>query len=211
MQHRTIRELARVVSSRSLCPSSLSSITVEGLRRLDEFDAKWRPSVAGRIENVQRVLPCTPRTSSPIVSYTSLTAVPLVQEGMLSETLQNPKAYWAHHLMPLEPHVDITRLLQAWRVVAASTEALRAGFVPTAQVIDTIDNAKLPYVTCRLERANANSIVTDLSSNFFTTNRRFSIPRPTLMIPRNLLYMLSSPMLSKHMPNRALLFGLSRC
>jgi ferricrocin synthase len=55
---------------------------------------------------------------------------------MLSERLQDPKAYWAHHRLPLEADVDVARVLEAWETVAVGTEALRAGFVPAAQVVD---------------------------------------------------------------------------
>ncbi|KAL8767688.1 MAG: hypothetical protein Q9209_005868 [Squamulea sp. 1 TL-2023] len=62
-----------------------------------------------------------------------LPAMPL-QESLLSESLRDPSAYWSHKLFELDLNTDLERLERAWMKVAQSTDALRATFLPVADV-----------------------------------------------------------------------------
>ncbi|KAL8788977.1 MAG: hypothetical protein Q9213_001386 [Squamulea squamosa] len=62
-----------------------------------------------------------------------LPAMPL-QESLLSESFQDPSAYWSHKLYELDTNIDLKRLQRAWVKVAQSTDALRATFLPVADV-----------------------------------------------------------------------------
>lgn len=59
-----------------------------------------------------------------------------LQESLLSESMQNVKAYWSNTFLSLGSEVDVIRLKEAWAQVANGTEALRTGFVPSAAVAD---------------------------------------------------------------------------
>ena len=56
-----------------------------------------------------------------------LPALPL-QESLLSETFQDPSAYWSNKLFELDTEIDLKRLEKAWMNVAQSTDALRITF-----------------------------------------------------------------------------------
>ena len=60
-------------------------------------------------------------------------ALPL-QESLLSESMQNASAYWSNNFLHLSPQVDIDRLHKAWLQVVSDTEALRTGFIPSAEM-----------------------------------------------------------------------------
>ncbi|KAL8928057.1 MAG: hypothetical protein Q9172_001112 [Xanthocarpia lactea] len=65
-------------------------------------------------------------------------ALPL-QESLLSESMQNARAYWSSTFLSLDAQVDLPRLNEAWALVAKGAEALRTGFIPTAAV--TVDGS----------------------------------------------------------------------
>ncbi|KAL8724859.1 MAG: hypothetical protein Q9166_007713 [cf. Caloplaca sp. 2 TL-2023] len=88
-------------------------------------------------------------------------ALPL-QESLLSESMQNVKAYWSNVFLSLGAHIDLPRLHEAWSHVVGNTEALRTGFVPTAAIVDNDDNTtntflQLIYNEARLEWAHVLS------------------------------------------------------
>ena len=56
---------------------------------------------------------------------------------MIGQTIQNPNSYWSHRLFSLEAGCDVERLVDAWTVMAATTEALRTVFLPTAAYSQT--------------------------------------------------------------------------
>lgn len=62
-------------------------------------------------------------------------ALPL-QESLLSESMQNPSAYWSNTFLSLDAKVDNNRLRKAWLQVVSDTEALRTGFIPSAAVLE---------------------------------------------------------------------------
>ncbi|KAL8742534.1 MAG: hypothetical protein Q9184_008241, partial [Pyrenodesmia sp. 2 TL-2023] len=62
-----------------------------------------------------------------------LPALPL-QESLLSESFQNPSAYWSNTFFELNNGIDLERLEGAWKEVAKRTDALRAVFCPVADI-----------------------------------------------------------------------------
>lgn len=60
-------------------------------------------------------------------------ALPL-QESLLSESMQNASAYWSNTFLHLDSQVDINHLHKAWLQVVSDTEALRTGFIPSAEI-----------------------------------------------------------------------------
>ncbi|KAI4193892.1 MAG: hypothetical protein LQ346_003808, partial [Caloplaca aetnensis] len=62
-----------------------------------------------------------------------LPALPL-QESLLSESFQNPSAYWSHTFLELNDGIDLRKLERAWEDVAQRTDALRATFHPVADI-----------------------------------------------------------------------------
>ncbi|KAL8928737.1 MAG: hypothetical protein Q9208_001515 [Pyrenodesmia sp. 3 TL-2023] len=62
-----------------------------------------------------------------------LPALPL-QESLLSESFQNPSAYWSNTFFELNDGIDLGRLERAWKDVAKRTDALRAAFCPVADI-----------------------------------------------------------------------------
>lgn len=57
-----------------------------------------------------------------------------IQESLLSETMQNPQAYWSNAIFAFNGNIDIPRLRKAWLQVANNTESLRTAFLPSAEV-----------------------------------------------------------------------------
>ena len=66
-----------------------------------------------------------------------LPALPL-QESLLSESFQDPSAYWSNKLFELDANIDLKRLERAWMNVAQSTDALRVTFHPVADVTNQL-------------------------------------------------------------------------
>jgi len=97
---------------------------------LQAFNQRWHTAVAAKMQPGAEfvVLPCTP-----------------LQEGLLSETMQNPSAYWSNNFFTLGGNLDLDRLRRAWCQVTEQTEALRAAFVPTAELIHE-DHAASTFV-----------------------------------------------------------------
>lgn len=92
---------------------------------LEAFHNAWHMRVAKKIE----------RTDVFVAP-----ALPL-QEAVLSESMQNPSAYWSHAFLSLDAHVDGTRLYEAWQQVVRNTEALRIGFLPSATLLEDGDES----------------------------------------------------------------------
>ncbi|KAL8646232.1 MAG: hypothetical protein Q9226_006955, partial [Calogaya cf. arnoldii] len=69
-----------------------------------------------------------------------------LQESLLSESLQNAKAYWSNTFLSLGAEIDLARLKEAWIQVVNGTEALRTGFVPLAAVADEGDATKTTFL-----------------------------------------------------------------
>lgn len=95
------------------------------LHRTDRYDLKafhdeWCTRVAKNIER-----------SDVLVAP----ALPL-QESLLSESMQNASAYWSNTFLHLNLQVKIDHLHKAWLQVVSDTEALRTGFMPSAEVLD---------------------------------------------------------------------------
>lgn len=67
-------------------------------------------------------------------------ALPL-QESLLSQSIQNASAYWSNTFFHINPQVDIDRLHKAWLQVVSDTEALRTGFIPSAEVSENPGDA----------------------------------------------------------------------
>lgn len=98
---------------------------------LDRFHDKWAGQVASKISESCRVTWPTP-----------------VQESLLSETMGAVDRYWSNHFFLLREDVDLARLRSAWAAVASQNEALRAAFVPAAE-LDRIDD-ELEYAVLQL-------------------------------------------------------------
>ena len=57
-----------------------------------------------------------------------------LQESLIGESMQNVQTYWSSQFFSLDAQVDMIRLREAWQQVAMHTEALRTGFIPTAEI-----------------------------------------------------------------------------
>ncbi|KAL8846640.1 MAG: hypothetical protein Q9221_008280 [Calogaya cf. arnoldii] len=88
-----------------------------------------------------------------------------LQESLLSESLQNAKAYWSNTFLSLNVEVDLTRLKEAWMQVVNGTEALRTGFVPSAAVADEGDARKSTFLQMIYDHAA-------LDWNYFEVTQR---------------------------------------
>ncbi|KAL1969365.1 hypothetical protein VTN77DRAFT_9558 [Rasamsonia byssochlamydoides] len=85
----------------------------------EQFDQEWHEAVASRVREPFTVTRATP-----------------IQESLLSETMGTaPNMYWSNHFFSLDSDVDLGRLQMAWLRVAESNEALRAGFIPVAEIV----------------------------------------------------------------------------
>lgn len=85
---------------------------------LHEFHNHWWPKLEAKLKVRDAVvLPTLP-----------------IQESLLSETMKNKNAYWTSAVYALNAEIDLERLSEAWLQVAANTEALRVGFIPSAEV-----------------------------------------------------------------------------
>lgn len=56
---------------------------------------------------------------------------------MLGEMVQDSRVYWSHHLLTLEPEVDLNHLRKSWEMVVNKNDALRIGFVATGSLEDS--------------------------------------------------------------------------
>ncbi|KAK0185195.1 putative peptide synthetase [Armillaria mellea] len=112
LRYPTTKQLARMILSSE---SDESSSPEPICAWFEEFDSLWRPCVQHTLQDVVRVLPCTP-----------------LQEGMLGETVKHETAYWSHRLFSFGRAVNLDTLLEAWTDVATRTEALRMVFLPAA-------------------------------------------------------------------------------
>ncbi|KAL8996350.1 MAG: hypothetical protein Q9169_004116 [Polycauliona sp. 2 TL-2023] len=77
--------------------------------------------------------------------FVVLPSLPL-QESLISESMQNAKAYWSSTLLFLDPQVDLIRLKSAWAQIVNCTDALRTGFVPSAVVADEDDSKETTFL-----------------------------------------------------------------
>lgn len=91
---------------------------------LEQFDQEWHEAVASKVKEPFTVTRATP-----------------IQESLLSETMGTRNLYWSNHIFSLDSSVDLERLQMAWRKVAESNEALRAGFLPVAEILKDGNNA----------------------------------------------------------------------
>jgi ferricrocin synthase len=137
LQQSTLRKLASVIHERQVNIKFKSNVDRSQVQRqmLLKFDARWRPQIQNKYENVERVLPCMPcKPITYAVTLPPLTQSFVVQEGLVSENLRDPETYWAHHCYKLKEGVDLDRLHTAWEGVAFGREILRTGFASTAQI-----------------------------------------------------------------------------
>ena len=65
-------------------------------------------------------------------------ALPL-QESLLTESIQSARSYWSSNSFSLDASVDLQKLHNAWKQVALHNEALRASFMPVANLQDHPD------------------------------------------------------------------------
>lgn len=112
----SIRELLELVTTSKLRNTRLNN---HGLDRLHE---KWVGPVSSKISESFRITWPTP-----------------VQESLLSETMGTIERYWSNNFFLLRDNVDLARLRSAWLAVASNNEALRAAFIPTAE-LDRVDD-----------------------------------------------------------------------
>ncbi|KAI5361486.1 Putative AMP-dependent synthetase/ligase, Condensation domain, phosphopantetheine binding ACP [Septoria linicola] len=92
---------------------------------LQSFDARYYKNVSKTIEQDDfTVIPTT-----------------VLQESLLAESLRDPQAYWSSHVFRLCEDVDLAQLRRAWIKIARQTEALRAGFLPKAEILGDSDAA----------------------------------------------------------------------
>ncbi|CDW97598.1 hypothetical protein, partial [Sporisorium scitamineum] len=59
-----------------------------------------------------------------------------LQEGMLTETLADPLAYWSDHVVRLDANIDLNRFARAWERTVDSIDMLRTVFAVVSQSED---------------------------------------------------------------------------
>lgn len=114
----TVKDLTKLASSSS------SDRTPIGGFDLDDFDGRWHAGVASKIQEDFFMAPATP-----------------MQESLLSETMRAREMYWSNHFFSLDASTDLQRLRESWLTVCRSTEALRIGFIPAAEVGETVSDS----------------------------------------------------------------------
>ena len=110
LRSRTIGDLLSAATSRSqdLETASFNS---------EAFNRAWRSLIRHDQEHDFFVLPTTS-----------------LQDSLLGETANDSNAYWSSHFYKLPDDVDLEALKSAWQTVSDKTEALRTGFINTAEV-----------------------------------------------------------------------------
>ena len=98
---------------------------------LEAFDEKWCRRVKEKLK--RRDLFVVP-------------ALPL-QESLLGESMRNANAYWSNAFFGLNADVNMSRLHEAWLYVVSHTEALRTGFIPSAEILEDYDDASMSAMT----------------------------------------------------------------
>ncbi|KAI4245574.1 MAG: hypothetical protein L6R40_002375 [Gallowayella cf. fulva] len=91
-------------------------------------------------------------------------ALPL-QESLLSESMQDAKAYWSNTFLSLDTHVDLTRLQEAWTHVVTATEALRTGFIPSAAILDDGDETRTTFLQLTYKNASIDWTCIDIPND----------------------------------------------
>ncbi|ETS59700.1 siderophore peptide synthetase involved in ferrichromea biosynthesis [Moesziomyces aphidis] len=87
---------------------------------MSEFDISVRKVLPSRLQDgLEIILPCSG-----------------LQEGMLTETLSDPLAYWSDHLVRLDAKVDLGRFAHAWERTVNSIDMLRTVFAIVSQTDD---------------------------------------------------------------------------
>ena len=143
-----------LLSSRDTEPFSRTSFDTKA------FDGKWRGVVKSEIA---------------IQVTFAAPALPL-QESLLTETMQRADAYWSNNLYTLEPHIDLTRLLNAWEHVVSLIDALRTAFVPTARLSDDADTDST-FLQLICEEAHVNWTVVESTEALFESDVRARVDR----------------------------------
>ncbi|CAK1363027.1 unnamed protein product [Cercospora beticola] len=126
---------------------------------LQSFDSRHYRAVARRIQQDEfTVVPTT-----------------VLQENLLAESLRDPQAYWSSHVFRLNEDVDLARLQRAWIKVARQTEALRAGFVPKAELGEESDETRkdnLSYLQLIYDEPHFDWNVHEISSDVSEAARK---------------------------------------
>lgn len=110
MRHRAIREMMEQLASPNHPMQRDGRSSVENLEKdLTEFLRKEEQLP----KDVCRILPATP-----------------IQEAMVAEMIASDYGhYYNHDVLELEPHVDIVRLVDAWKAIVNANPVLRTSFV----------------------------------------------------------------------------------
>ncbi|KAL8669689.1 MAG: hypothetical protein Q9168_005727, partial [Polycauliona sp. 1 TL-2023] len=105
---------------------------------MEAFHSEWYKAVSQRLHRDDFIV---------------VPSLPL-QESLLSESMQNARAYWSSTSLCLDAEVDLTRLREAWVQVTNSTDALRTGFVPSAEVGNNDESRKITFLQVIYDRAD---------------------------------------------------------
>ena len=118
---------------------------------LEAFHEKWCERVRKKLQRDDFVV---------------LPSLPL-QESLLSESMQNAKAYWSNTFFSLDAQIDLTCLKAAWAQVVSNTDALRTGFVPSAAITDDCETSQSTFLQLIYNKVELDWTVLETSDGTF--------------------------------------------
>lgn len=180
MRHRTVKTMARqLLEPNHRAQNGTYSLLGQMERSLTGF--LEREELLTR--NFCRILPATP-----------------IQEAMVAEMVASGyKHYYNHEILQLEPHVDLSRLQEAWKAVVRAHPILRTSFVeisdpeiPTsfAQVVHSEGN--LDFQTVHLHGVSVNTIIETHRSRATANLAHRPLVTVTLAVDGNIRYFVLS-------------------
>lgn len=128
----------RLAAKMNAAKASLSVLDVLSCKTISDIGS-FTDKKQARLALSQKVNESHNAWAAPVAAYLErdnfrVAPASVLQESLLGESMQNPQSYWSNHFFDLDASIDLQRLKDAWLQLASETEALRAGFVPTAAV-----------------------------------------------------------------------------
>ncbi|PLB33914.1 nonribosomal siderophore peptide synthase SidC [Aspergillus candidus] len=108
----TVQDLVKLAN----CSSGTEDATITKFD-LNQFHSSWHGVASEKVHD----------------KFSTVRATTL-QESLISETMGTYDMYWSNHFFSLDQSVDLSRLRQAWIAACQTTEALRTGFIPVAEL-----------------------------------------------------------------------------
>ncbi|KAL8708164.1 MAG: hypothetical protein Q9220_006925 [cf. Caloplaca sp. 1 TL-2023] len=131
----------RLAPSLNAAGISVSIANILQCQKLDDLlRAACRPSPVPMsksydVESFHRAWYDDVKKSIKIDDFLVVPALPF-QKSLLSESMQNPDAYWGNTFLAIDSLTSLTRLREAWKQVVRGTDSLRTGFLPAALMFE---------------------------------------------------------------------------